>query len=266
MNLRETMEIAALISSHSFHVIEQSRPLPYTPLQRLWESSQSRLIRWVRALQRSSGFAVDDVDADSANSTTRELVIEEIYATEAITRVWGAVLTARDRFWRRQECERLARSLLLGHLEARRRALIVMVEGDDVPIASLARLDRMRRRVERWTDRMLTHLFDRFEVQDFAFDAERATCFGAERMTAAHSLAPEAAGELLMIGLRTAFPAEIGRRFPHGALDAEIVRSILGCFDEDAFDSQGTLKSIRFGRIRRSSERRESPPPAERPF
>lgn len=263
MNLRHTIELAALISAHSEHLLGRSAPLPSVPLQRFWNSSRKRLDRWLAALEEFALELGAPPGTPLQSSWDRiEPVIEEVFVTEVVTRVWGAVLTALDRTRGTQELEPLARNVLLGHLEARRRALGLMVTGAYVSPADVAQIDRKRRRIERWTDFLLGALVERFGVDDFAFDGERARDFGLEQRTRAASQQPGVVWDMILLSLRMAFPVDRARVSPNEDWHQEIVGSILACFPEEAFHPDGPFKSLLRCRIDRSGEQAEGPPRA----
>ena len=261
MNLRQTVEIAGLVSAYNFPVIERGAALPSDRLQRYWTASRKRQGQWKTEL--------DQAGRDLAAAPARDVpavwnritpTLEEIYSTEMLTRVWGATLVAVDRVRRTTEAEPLARNVMLGHMEARHGALELMVRASHVPLADMARLDRIRRRIERWTDLLLGHLVERFGLDDFAFDAERAVDFGSEQIGRDSALRPEQVWDLLLLSLRMAFPVTTAGPLPRAALQIEIVGTVLGCFPEDAFHQEGAFKTATYNRIIRSGDHAERHP------
>ena len=63
-------------------------------------------------------------------------MLDEIFASEMLARVWTAVLVARDRRWKTDETEAIARNVLDSHLEARRRALALLLSWDGLGTVS----------------------------------------------------------------------------------------------------------------------------------
>ena len=78
--------------------------------------------------------------------------LEEIITGEILTRLWSAVLTNHDRLHNTCEAEPIARSVLLGHLEARHRTLALLVSGLGIATEDAVAMNRLRHRAERWTD------------------------------------------------------------------------------------------------------------------
>ena len=85
-------------------------------------------------------------------------VLEEILVSEVALRVWTAVLYAYDRRRQTHDAEPIARSVLLGHLEVRARALALLIHSPCLPAEDAVRLNRLRRRAEALDRRPAGHL------------------------------------------------------------------------------------------------------------
>ncbi len=254
MNNRQTVEIAALISAFSPHIVEGTEPLPAGTLEKFWDRSQRRTKLWLMAVTRyQRQYASVAPDEHLQMWRDLEPILEEIFVSEVLTRVWCAALTARDQAQGTRTHEPIARNVLLGHLDARRRALQLLVTDTTLGIEHLTNIDRIRRRVERWTDLMLGHLVETYQVDDFAFDPVRAREFGAQQLLQSSERPRDQVWVLLLVGLRMAFP-ENPATPPHELLQEEIVASILACFPPTAFQAAGAFKPILEGRIPVSSK------------
>ncbi|MGA2257004.1 MAG: hypothetical protein ABSG53_20315, partial [Thermoguttaceae bacterium] len=88
--------------------------------QQYWTASKCRLDRWARNLK---SFASDASQMDATAVRVQwpfvRGVLEEILTGEVLTRVWTAVLCLYDRQHGGSEFESLARSIMIGHMEAR---------------------------------------------------------------------------------------------------------------------------------------------------
>src|SRR4030095_3674033 len=82
-------------------------------------------------------------------------VLEEILASELLTRIWTATAAAYDQARGDQNLGPVARSILNGHLEARRRLLTILADGRAIELSHAVDLNRFRRCVERWGDMLL---------------------------------------------------------------------------------------------------------------
>ncbi len=250
MNNRQIVEIAALVSAYSQHVVMGDAPLPPGALEKFWDRSQRRLKLWLSGLthyQRQFPTVSPD---DHHQALWRDLVpvLEEIFVSEVLTRVWGAILTAMDQERGTHKTEPIARNVLIGHLDARKRALQILVSDPVLTLEHLHPIDTVRRRVERWTDLLLGHLVERYNVDDFAFDPHRAREFGAQQLLQSQESSRDQAWILTLIGLRTAFSDKpVGP--PNEVIQEEIIASILACFPPTAFQSEGPFRPIIAARI-----------------
>jgi len=253
LSLGDLIRLAAFAAARSAHIVESVDPLPDAFLEAYWRAGRNRNHRWIRQLA-----AIRSQPTESKHATWRraEPVIREIFIAEALTRVWTSVLVASDQ--RRQLChaEPVARSVFVGHLEARRCALEFMVSGTDVPMRGLSQLDRLRRRAERWTDVLIGHLAIRYGVGEFAFRKQRANDFGRDQM-AEGSQRP--VWSLVLAGIQLAFAPETVGRAPLRQDHCCVARAVAACFPEDAFQPSGPFKSIAWLRIGRSGLAPEGP-------
>ena len=103
-----------------------TRRLSASGVQQYWTESKCRLDRWFRSLaalrtrSRRRGS-----DGGRGQWPHVRGVLEEILTSEMLTRVWATVLCAFDRQQGTLEAEPIARSIMIGHLEARHRVLDV---------------------------------------------------------------------------------------------------------------------------------------------
>ncbi len=245
------VEIAALVSAYSQHVVAGKAPLPPGALERFWDRSQRRLKLWLTGLMHyQRRFPV--VAPEDHQQLWSDIVpmLEEIFVSEVLTRVWGAILTAMDQERGTHQTEPIARNVLIGHLDARKRALQLLVTDPGLTLGHLQPIDSIRRRVERWTDLLLGHLVERYSVDDFAFDPQRAREFGAQQLLQSQENSRDQAWILLLIGLRSSFSdTPVGP--PNEVIQEEIISSILACFPPAAFQPEGPFRPIIADRILR---------------
>jgi hypothetical protein len=209
------------------------------------------MLDWLRLLERTAS------EASTASSGEHEQiwrtvapVVDEILVSEILTRVWATVLTAADLNRGTRETTSIARHTFNGHLDVRNRAVRLALHELRLPLGELARVDRLRRKTERWTDILIGHLVLNFQVDEFAFEAERAVEFGEGQLRDILRATDEPLWEFVMTGIRLAFSQQ-QEQLVSDAWHRGIVRSVLGSFPADSFEESGTFKSIRRIRIER---------------
>ena len=235
MHARDLLELAALLASHGPLLVEHSAALPEESLQQYWNASQCRLDRWGRRLKQ---IQRQTHDPDLAG------VLEEILTGEVLTRVWTAVVAGHDRRHRSDQAEPIARSVLMGHLEARWRVLSLLTSTSQISVPEAMRLDRLRNRAERWADLLLGYLSGVCNAREFAVDPARVEDFAQDLRSPAGLRGGRQAWNLVQASLRAAFGQGLARSSPNADLNAQIAASILSCFPPELFHGTGLLCSL----------------------
>ena len=253
MHARELVELAAIVSAHGPVLVQSGQQIPEQSIEQYWTTSKVRLDRWAWRLKT---YATDAVDAQRRKNLWPEIrtVIEEILTGEMLTRVWTAVLCAYDRQCGMSEAEPVARSVLIGHMEARHRVLSLLVRSTEIDPEAAEQLNRLRRKAERWTDLLVGHLVRMHDVSEFAFDPRRANDFAEDMQYRGNMRGGRHVWPLLMASLRAGFRHSLGDESPNTDLNARIAASVLSCFPNDLFDSTGLLRSLWLLRLANMAE------------
>jgi hypothetical protein len=254
MHARELVELAALVSAHGPVLIQSQKPIPAASIEQYWTASKVRLDRWAWGLRKFAGAAQADTQRRQTQWPEFCGVLEEILSGEMLTRLWTAVLCAYDRRRSSDEAEPAARSVLIGHMEARHRVLTLMMRGPGIDADAALKLNRLRRRVERWTDLLVGHLAGRYAVSEFAFDPQRAQDFAEDLRDRSQRQGGRQVWPLLLASLRTAFRPSLGAESPNAELNARLAAGILSCFPADLFDSTGLMRSLWLMRLTNVAE------------
>lgn len=242
MHARELVEFAALLASNGAAIIGHAARLSDSGLEQYWSASRCRHECWSRSLKT---FSNELRYARAKDMATRwagiRNVLEEILTTEVLTRIWGAVCCGYERRRGLDEASPIVRNVLASHLEARHRALKLMVYGHGLRVEEAVILNRMRRRNERWNDMLLGYLPESTDVTEFAFSAERVKEFAADARASIH---PETARSLLLASLRIAYQRHLGPSSPNEDLNRRVAAGVLACLPSEMFESTGTMKSL----------------------
>jgi len=250
MHARELVELASILSAQGPMLIRSTPRLSGHGVQQYWTVSKCRLDRWARNLK---SFTVDASPMDATAIRVQwpfvRGVLEEILTGEVLTRVWTALLCLCDRQHGDNAFESLARSIMIGHLEARHRVLMLLVRGSGVDADGAVKLNHLRRRTERWTDLLVGHLARFGDVAEFAVDVNRAIEFSRDLEFQMDQEAGRQAWPLLQASLRAAFQRGLAPVSPNEDINAQIAAAILSCFPADLFDSTGLFRSLWLSRM-----------------
>ena len=254
MHTRELVELAAIVSAHGPALVESGAPIPAQSIEQYWTASKVRLDRWAWRLKRFSDPS--DVRAQQRWKQWSDIrgVLEEILTGEMLTRTWTAVLCAYDQRRGTDEAEPVARSVMIGQMEARHRVLTLMVRSPDIDADAAMKLNRLRMRVERWTDMLVGHLLDVHDVSEFAFDPLRANDFAEDMRCRGNQPGGRQVWPLLTASLRAAFRRGLSPQSPNHELNARIGAAVMACFPSDLFDSTGLLRSLWLMRMMNAAE------------
>jgi hypothetical protein len=235
-------------------MIHAGRDISTLPIHNYWSSSKCRLERW--------SWVIKDFQLRVHHSPAYrrvwlwsiiEPVVEEIICAEVLTRVWTGVLYGVDRRHFPGEIEPIARSVLLGQMEARRRTLHLLVYGTSVRPRPSHRLNRLRRYCERWTDILLSFLWQHAPVCELAFEPDRTRLLSGDLHRSLRSRRNLQRG-MLISTLAATLDRGMFRPAANPDLNAKIAQSVLGCLGPELFHESGQLKSLEYLRLGESRD------------
>jgi hypothetical protein len=231
----DAVELAALAAAFGPVLIDSRGPLPREAMHRYWSASRCRANHWCREMKRRT--AKDAGAARKLWSATRP-IIEEIVVTEVLTRTWGAVLAAIDQRRGEREAEPIGRSALSAHLDARTRAMTLLLQGSGIPASGAVRINRLRKQAERWSDMFVAFVSGRYRIAAYSCRPQRMRQFAADFAGDARWKPGQTAWRLLRASLRRGFSTvKLSPGVSRGDLAAEVAGSILECFDPLVLDA-----------------------------
>ena len=245
-SLHETVHLAALIGCH-WKTLARCGELAIPGNRRYWIASKTRLERWAKWAHYFRATKTMKCGSDSLRWSQLQSFVHEVFATEIVTRLWAAAATVIDRTGGMRELEPFAGSVYLGHLDARQRCLRMMAKPEGMTADQTQQLDTVRRRAERWTDLLLSHLAGEINVDQWAFDSERVADFSLSTSAARD---PDVMGSLILASLRSSLLSNASVRALHPRLNQRIVESLLAAFGPDVIESTGPFGLLWQTRLR----------------
>lgn len=249
MRAYELIELSALIAVNGQAFVQRPGRLPESSISQYWSVSRSRFDRWAQALNADDQRLRARQERTPAIWRHARPVLEEILTGEMLTRVWTAAACQHDRQRGSSYVSPVVRSVFLGHLEARHRALNFMFTAREHDRDAVLEINRVRHRCERWTDMLLAYLTPIGDVTDVAFDRKRVGDFAEDVLDHFH---PSHAGQwwqLLRGALQDSFGVCLAETAPNGDLNVQIMTSILAGFRPEVFDATGDLGSLWMKRL-----------------
>jgi hypothetical protein len=253
MHCRELAELAALVAVHAPTLIEGRGGIPPNCNQEYWVASKCRLDRWGRLLRKLQADAAE-VRPSAALAWPRvRPVLEEILATELLTRLWTAIAVAYDTLSGSDELTAVAHNVFTGHLDARTRLLALIADGRAIALPQGVQLNHLRRRCERWTDMLLAHFTRHIDVARYAFEVDRAHDFADDLDHESAHVDQRFTCQLVLASLRASFAYGLADHSPNADLNQRIGNAVLSAFREEIADSTGLVKSVWLERIARTA-------------
>ncbi len=248
MHVRQLVDIAGFVAHGGPLLVTRAKELSPAPLEQYWAVAKCRVETWHRALKL---HALHDAATETPAPAPVELLatLEEIFVSETLTRVWTTVLVARDRRFRSGVDEPLARSAFDSHMDARSRALRMLLNRRLISGRQAAALNVVRKRAERWSDVLIGGLLQHGVSREFAVEADRAVDFAEDLAERREQAGGRYAWTLTLTALGNAFADLLHPPAANPDANARLAASILGCFPAELFDSTGMLKSLWLTRL-----------------
>jgi len=249
MHVRDLVEVAGIVAYHGPSLVRTTQAIPQAPLAQYWATSRCRLENWHRTLKQYSTLAALERPLATDDWLALRSTLDEIFVSEILCRVWTAVLVGRERRQGGGSDEPLARSTFQSHMDARQRALVLLLHSQAFTTEQAVSINRLRRRAERWSDLLLGGLVDDLPDAEFAVDPDRAREFGDDLLRRRQAPGGRQAWRLTLVSLRGAFQSGLAPQTANADANARITASILGCFSSELFDSTGLVKSLWMTRL-----------------
>lgn len=242
MHANQLAEIGSWVAIHSANLVFGQPPQKLSAANEYWTASKCRLQRWITALKM---FDNDIADPSEGHDPwpAMETVVEEILLSEFLTRVWAASVLCHDKYHDSDEMHGLAHSTFVSHIEARNRAVRLLLASQGTNEEAFDRINLIRRKLERWTDLFMAQLPNLEIAKQFGFNQERVADFYSERRQDAGPTVVRRQQVLM-----ASFAADMNALSSHSAnpvFNRQIASGILACFPSNRFDSTGLPKSAR---------------------
>lgn len=240
VRLHDLADLAALLSRHSLHVVDQDPPCIEDFSETFWVYSRRLKPRWEQDLEEAETAGARDAWSEMA---------EEFLTADVLNRVWGGLLLAMADRHRAFRARGLAQQVMSWNLVIRNRLLQTMAARWDQWAGHVPRLDLLRRRMERWTDVLLSPLILRHPVDGACFSPERAFDAAPAYDQSRYHAGNAGLWNLTGAALRSSVPARMVAPGERLKILGDLTSSILSAFPPSAFNAGGVLRSEPLRRI-----------------
>ena len=235
VNPRDLAESAAIIARHADLIIDSDYALDSSLIEEYWVACRRRWKSW--STRGLAGMSFSELSQ----------VAEEIMVAEMPARVWTAVYYVHCLNHRNPEGLRLVRQALRWHVEARQTTLQHLIDDyNRTELSGLLRLDRVRRRVERWTDFLIGTITRHGVALHLAFDPDRCRN-NAESMQDGPTA--EAVWPLTIAGLTRSFSTSPPFTEESARSHTAVLKAQLAAFPTGAFRNDGRPWSSPLNRV-----------------
>ena len=240
MHASRLVELAAIVASQHRLLCQQEVGADFWAADQFWVLSRARVNEWSRSLKRCETLNLHKGEFEPVTFWQRTRpVIEEVLLSEVCTRVWCATLSTIEQQRHPGELDPIARSVFISNLEARRRALRLILFAKGLPGVSTTSTNELRLTCESWADYLLADLPFLSLSQQYCFDRlriKRAYLHQEQSHTLARSTVRQKARMLAMHYNLATYPQSPAKC---AELNSEIAATILSCLPVAAFDGSG---------------------------
>jgi hypothetical protein len=144
MHASQLAEIGSWIATHCGNFAYGQKTQSLSVSNEYWAASKCRLQRWITALKMFE-HDVEHPSDDHDPWPALELVVQEILLSEFLTRIWAAAVHFHDHYQGSEELCGLANSVYVSHIEARNRAVRLLLAGQGMNEEVFDRANLLRR-------------------------------------------------------------------------------------------------------------------------
>ena len=247
MNASELVELASLTAAYGRILMRGDEPLPNESVQRYWSDSKVRFERWSSQLRRFSEepryVGVDAAtDGGPPSWETVRVLIEEVFLSEVLTRVWAAVGIGVDRARDGFEVEPIVRNVMTGHTDCSNRAMRILLDLPEEYAADAAALNNVYEIASRWTNVLIGVMSIDQDLTELAPDQSAAIEMANELRRRVSRGEDDADHAALISPLLNSTRALSTVPSQNEDINAKIAANIVACFRPALFDGAGAMR------------------------
>jgi len=246
MHVLQLAELATVLAHQSPAVLIRHSPVSRDAAHQYWTASRSRFELWHQAMTRYSRARSSGDPFRMRCWWDEHLpVLEEVLASELLTRVVTALADGIDRRIGRDDFSPIAEAVYWSHLEARNRVQSTILDRRGCSVRDAVHLNQLRRTLENWIDSTIGQIASQDDlVVRFGIDMSRTRLHARESAMASTT---ESWPTVAALTRSTLYESLRSKLSPSAALpqaNRAVTNSILQMLRPELFDGYGTLKSL----------------------
>jgi hypothetical protein len=239
-------ELALVVSQAAPGILAETKAPSPESIRGFWQSTRSLQQQWMNELNARP-------NETSCGIELIERLAPRVFTVEILVRTFSTLLAAFDQRLGTSDLTRVARNVVSGLLQIRMTVLSQLLAVPEIELDRVLKIDRLRRRCDRWTDLLVGTIAIRDNCFEFAFDPDRSRDFGEESMFAETEFGSTPFENLVSAGLRGTFLQHLSNQSFEEPEFLILTKSILSCIPRQALHRDGSFRSSLERRIFSSS-------------
>jgi len=236
LSAKSLAELALVVSQVAPSLLDATVTPPVESLQAFWRSNRMLQKRWQNELNVETNAGVPDIEL-------LERLAPRVFTSEILVRTFSTLLASLDQQNGADDLSRVARNVVSGLLQIRLTIFSRLLDVPEKFHGRVLKIDRLRRRCDRWTDLLIGTIAIRNDCFEFAFDPDRARDFGEEAMFADSADGPRPFEHLVSAGLRVTFLQHLSSQSFDEPEFLSLTQSILSSIPCQTLHRDGSLRS-----------------------
>ncbi len=229
-------ELALVVSQVAPSMLDDISAPASESLRGFWQSNRLLQRQWMNELD-------DETNARPQDIELFEQLAPRLFTSEILVRTFSTLLASLDTRLGTDDLTRVARNVVGGLLQIRLTVLSRLLAVPEIDRDRVLKIDRLRRRCDRWTDLLVGTIAIRSNCFEFAFDPDRARDFGEEAMFADTEVRSRPFEHLVSAGLRVTFLQHLSNEAFDEPEFLILTQSILSSIPRHALHRDGSLRT-----------------------
>ena len=236
LSAKSLAELALVVSQAAPGILKETGAPSSESIREFWRSNRLLQKRWMNELDAGTNARSQEIELF-------ERLAPRVFTSEILIRTFGSLLAAFDRRLGTDDLTRVARNVVSGLLQIRMTVLSQLLAVPENYRDRVLKIDRLRRRCDRWNDLLVGTIGIKDECFDFAFDPDRARDFGEESMFAETEFGSRPFEHLVSAGLRGTFLQHLSNQNFDEPEFLILTKSILSCIPRQALHRDGSFRT-----------------------